>query len=457
MANAAELVGVTTARLSWSPASGPVEGYFVYAARNGEALPGRVIAATSSGTRDIQVSGLFGDSVVVSVAAFAADGSVGPLSFPSETLDFVADPATGGGSAGATPPPLSDEGLVFVATPLDSVLSVQSYRVDGSLRGSFNLVIEPGTDPAGMADLRPALCDLDGDGGRELVMGFGTGSGGRIEVRRSAADGYAHLATIRHSNARYVETNGETFPACGDVDGDGLDEIVIGHGVGGRGVVDIYDDAYGDYRWLGFNAVAWTEYMATVGASHPAVGDLDGDGYAEIVLGVGAGGQGFLYMIDDMARAFRPLPGTSGDGWVQLELPPGADGATWPTMGDVDGDGVDEVVVGLGDGGQGLVHVFEGLDLAAGHYRVGTPLGAGWVQAGFEPLNSTSGRVVPSVYDLDGDGLGELALAFGEGSTLEIREDASQGFAPGGGLVGNGGLVDQAVWGLSARGPAIAR
>ena len=47
--------------------------------------------------------------------------------------------------------------------------------------------------------------------------------------------------------AGYNAANGETWPACGDLDGDNKDEIVVGLGNGSGGWVQIFDDATNDY------------------------------------------------------------------------------------------------------------------------------------------------------------------------------------------------------------------
>ena len=49
------------------------------------------------------------------------------------------------------------------------------------------------------------------------------------------------LPGVRFGWSDYNEANGESWPALGDIDGDGRDEIIIGLGPQGAGRVQIFD------------------------------------------------------------------------------------------------------------------------------------------------------------------------------------------------------------------------
>jgi hypothetical protein len=87
-ARAIDLVGQTSARFRWTASTGPVASYAVYVARNGAAFPStpsQIVTGTEA-----TVTGAYGDSIQLQVAARDDIGRLGPLSDPSEIVRFVA-------------------------------------------------------------------------------------------------------------------------------------------------------------------------------------------------------------------------------------------------------------------------------------------------------------------------------------------------------------------------------
>ena len=96
----------------------------------------------------------------------------------------------------------------------------------------------------------------------------------------------------------YNAVNGEVWPAVGDLDGDGRAEIVAGLGTGSLGWFEIFDDAAADFAHVAWRQVAWPAYAAASGITHPAVGNVDGAGASEIILGLGSGAAGWLEVVN---------------------------------------------------------------------------------------------------------------------------------------------------------------
>ncbi len=168
------------------------------------------------------------------------------------------------------------------------------------------------------------------------------------------------------------QTEGSAIPAVGDVDGDGREEIVIGRAAGGDGQLAVFDDASTNFRPIRSNADLGgaVTFAITIGdpgsydgAVYPALGDIDGDGFDEIVVGTGVGGAGKLFAFDDSRWYFRKNP--IGESSVTPLLTAGwdayrsADGSTIPSLADIDGDGYPELGVGFGAGGEGRLQLFE--------------------------------------------------------------------------------------------------
>ena len=160
-----------------------------------------------------------------------------------------------------------------------------------------------------------------------------------------------------------------THPAVGDVDGDGRAEIVVGS-VGSGGLLSILDDAETGYAPHpdapiagGFLAVP---IAGSSGETRPALCDHDGDGKAELVVGFSAEEGGRLQLYDDADQGFAPQPRTDG-GVIET----GWDGGTFPACGNLDGDAREELLIGgEGDGWMLL------LDDKKANFR---DIGGGWI------------------------------------------------------------------------------
>ena len=279
-------------------------------------------------------------------------------------------------------------------------------------------------------ETRPACGDVDGDGKAEIVLGLGTypTSGGWVAIHDDAARSYAVLRWIHLPNTAYNAANGETWVACGDVDGDGRAEIVIGQGryTADGGNVWVYDDTVAGCALLRTLRLPWTAYNSANGSTYPACGDVDGDGRAEIVVGQAATGPGLtggqVAVFDDATAsyAFRQ--------WITLPASPynNAVGLTRPACGDLDGDGRAEIVVGTGPypSAGGRLYVF---DDSVGSYASLRTLAVSWAN-----YNAANGETRPAVGDVDNDGKAEIVVGLGTytlaGGWMQLFNDAAAGY-----------------------------
>lgn len=187
-----------------------------------------------------------------------------------------------------------------------------------------------------------ACGDLNGDGKAEVITGVPEGFGPHVRV----FDGQTGLAAITAGFFAY-EQNVRTGirVASGDLDGDGTDEIIVGTGNGAGTHVRTFNAAGEIVFTPGFFVYDQTDRSGI----KVAAGDIDGDGKAEIITGSGPGRTPEVKAYTrygDLVASFAPYPANYILG-VKV------------AAGDVDGDGVDEIVTGTEEGGGPQVRAFE--------------------------------------------------------------------------------------------------
>ena len=200
---------------------------------------------------------------------------------------------------------------------------------------------------------------MNGDGFADVVIGArGVGNfAGRAYVYLGSAAGLGSSpSTMLASPDGMAGFFGDAVTGAGDVNGDGFADVVIGAPARGSARTYVYFGGAGGLSSSPAATLIPTDTIgSTFGGSVANSGDVNGDGFADLIIGddmSGAYGVAYLY-----------LGGASGIGAVPSVTlvgreSGGAFGAAVATAGDVDGDGLGDLVIGANNVGNGVGRVY---------------------------------------------------------------------------------------------------
>ena len=206
--------------------------------------------------------------------------------------------------------------------------------------------------------------DLNGDGGQEKVVA------GRSAVTIYGADGTKRAEFKPYGEAYAQGVN----VAAADLDGDGRLEVITGTGRGAGPQVKIYNI---DGRPLGPGFFAFDSRAR--GGVQVAAGDVNGDGKVEIICGAGYDAYPTARVFTSTGRLLTAFPAYGGGYRAGVRV----------AVGDLDGDGKAEIVTGAAPGGGPHVRIFSGMGRSWGKgFFAGDPSARNGVQVAVTDVNA---------------------------------------------------------------------
>ena len=210
--------------------------------------------------------------------------------------------------------------------------------------------------------------DVNGDGYDDVIVGAPVIE--RAAVYYGAAAGLQTSPAWSAVSAQDGDQTGGSVSTAGDVNGDGYADVIVGssnytNGEAGEGIANVYLGSASGLSTSAIWSVEGSVAIASFGSGVSNAGDVNGDGYSDIIVGA------YSYS-SNKGRAFVYLGNSTGvtltSAWtVEDSVANGIFGASVAAAGDVNGDGFSDFIVGSPDYANG--QTFEG---AAFLYHGGT-------------------------------------------------------------------------------------
>jgi hypothetical protein len=290
--------------------------------------------------------------------------------------------------------------------------------------------------------------DVNGDGFADVIIG--SSSGGRVYLYRGSASGLPDYYSWAVSGSGGF---GRSVASAGDINGDGFADVIIG--------ANLYDngetDEGGAHLYLGSASglsptPSWSaegdQADAQFGTSVAAAGDVNGDGWADVIVGAPGHDNGetdeggaFVYLGSTLGLSATPVWTAEGE-QVGVEF-----GASVATAGDVNGDSYADVIIGAPD-------YFNGVERGGSAFvYLGSPVGLSTIsswRADCDESWARFGHSVSTAGDVNGDGYADVIVGAQYYGDPEVAEGGAWVYlGSGAGLSGGSSFVTQldADWG----------
>lgn len=307
------------------------------------------------------------------------------------------------------------------------------YGSEAGLSATAGWMVEGNQQNAQMGSSVATAGDVNGDGYSDVLVAApfydnGQADEGRVLVFFGAQSGLSTVANwtmeIDIVSARF----GESLSSAGDVNGDGYGDVIIGasrinNGQTSEGRAFAY---YGSATGLALTpdwSAEGNQVGAMFGNSVGLAGDVNGDGYGDVIVGAvqyenGEFDEGRAYVYQGSASGLSSNPSWS----AESEQSSAWFGISAATAGDVNGDGFSDVIVGAhqydaGQSNEGRAYVYLG---SAG----GLSLGEKWT-AESNQIVASYGHAVASAGDVNGDGYCDVIVGAPDYDNSETDEGAT--------------------------------
>ena len=284
--------------------------------------------------------------------------------------------------------------------------------------------------------------DVNGDGFSDVIVGAyyydngQTNEGAAFVYHGSPAGVILPAADTLESNQAHARM-GSSASSAGDVNGDGYADVIVGcygydNGHSNEGAAFVYHGSASGVSTTIASLLEINQASAFFGGSVSSAGDVNGDGYSDVIVGAdrydnGQTDEGGAFVFHGSTSGISTTFATqteSDQAYANM-------GCSASCAGDVNEDGFSDVIVGAyryddGEVDEGAAFLFYGS--GSGIINTISPV----TQYESDQANAYFGRSVKSAGDVNGDGYPDLimgAYGYDNGQTDEGAAFVYQGFS----------------------------
>ncbi|MBK7305565.1 MAG: FG-GAP repeat protein [Chitinophagaceae bacterium] len=314
----------------------------------------------------------------------------------------------------------------------DVIVGANGYTIGQSNEGAFYifhgsstgisltpaLIVESNIASAQLGWSVASAGDVNGDGYSDVIVGASRyansqSSEGAFYVYHGSASGISSTPiSIVESNNANAEM-GASVASAGDVNGDGYSDVIVGapgysNGEVGEGAIFLFNGSASGINTTPVNTIESNQVNAFFGYSVACSGDINADGYSDVAVvfnrySNGETNEGATFLYSGSLTGINTIP------IAILETnQASANLSSVASAGDVNGDGYSDIIAGAnnysnGQSGEGGAFVYHGSAAGLSTIPNNTPDDA-------DQANASFGRSVSSAGDVNGDGYGDVII-----------------------------------------------
>jgi hypothetical protein len=259
--------------------------------------------------------------------------------------------------------------------------------------------------------------DVNGDGYADIAIGAynfdgGQNDEGAVYIHHGGGAGVNTIASKVIEGDQQNAQFGWAVASAGDVNGDGYGDLLVGaryfdNNHVNEGAAFVYHGSSLGLNTTAASIIESNQGNAWLGSAVASAGDVNGDGYSDVLIGslaydAGNTDEGMVFVYHGSADNIGPVEKSASAFTVSGSLA----GSSVSNAGDVNGDGLDDIVVGAPnyDGGQA------GEGAAFIHFGNGTLGINSFVAFQTNEVNAHVGTSVSGAGDVNGDGYDDVIV-----------------------------------------------